>query len=129
MALEYNRKLTPRAQELRKNRTPEENLLWYHFLCRYPLRFRRQHPIGNFIVDFYCHKAKLVIELDGGQHYTPEGIEYDRERSAYLEGLGLKVLRFSNREVMKEFAAVCEVIDQTAQARTKTASPGGSCQR
>ena len=115
MALEYNRKLTPRAQELRKNRTPEENLLWYHFLCHYPVRFRRQHPIGNFIVDFYCHKAKLVVELDGSQHYSAEGMEYDAERDAYLHGLGLQVMRFSNRDVMQRFENVCEAIDQTVK--------------
>ena len=77
--------------------TKEEAHLWYQFLCRYPLRFRRQYVIGTYITDFYCHKAKLVVELDGSQQYSPEEMEYDRKRTAYLESQGLKVLiLFSN---------------------------------
>ena len=83
--MEQNQKLTGRAQDLRKNMTKEEAHLWYQFLCRYPLRFRRQYVVGNYIADFYCHKAKLVVELDGSQHYTPEEISYDKQRTAYLE--------------------------------------------
>ena len=98
--------------------TKEEAHLWYQFLCRYPLRFRRQYVIGNYIVDFYCHQARLVVELDGSQHYTPEEMEYDQKRTAYLESLGLKVIRFSNLDVIHNFRAVCEAIYQNVEVRT-----------
>ena len=98
--------------------TKEEAHLWYQFLCRYPYRFRRQYVIGNYIVDFYCHQAKLVVELDGSQHYTPEEMKYDQKRTAYLESLGLKVIRFSNLDVIHNFRAVCEAIYQNVEART-----------
>lgn len=117
MSLEYNRKLTSRAQELRKAQTKEEKLLWYQYLSRYHYRFRRQHPIGNFIVDFYCHQAKLVIELDGSQHFSEEGLEYDRERSAFLNGLGLLVVRIPNNEVSTNLSGVCKHIDRIVKLR------------
>ena len=98
--------------------TKEEAHLWYQFLCRYPLRFRRQYVIGNYITDFYCHKAKLVVELDGSQHYSPEEVEYDRKRTAYLESQGLKVMRFSNLDVMRQFRRVCEAVDMAVKDRT-----------
>ena len=98
--------------------TKEEAHLWYQFLCRYPLRFRRQYVIGNYITDFYCHKAKLVVELDGSQHYSPEKMEYDRKRTAYLESQGLKVMRFSNLDVMRQFRRVCEAVDMAVKDRT-----------
>ena len=91
--------------------TKEESLLWYRFLSKHPLRFRRQYIIGNYIVDFYCHVAKLVIELDGSQHYEPEEAEKDRIRTKYLESMGLRVLRFTNIEVLQQFPAVCETIE------------------
>jgi len=94
--------------------TKEESLLWYRFLCKYPLRFRRQYVIGNYIVDFYCHQAKLVVELDGSQHYAPEDTEKDRIRTVYLESHGLRVLRFTNLEVLQQFRTVCEAIDAAA---------------
>ena len=112
-----NRKLKSNAQTLRKYMTKEEAHLWYQFLCRYPLRFRRQYVIGNYIVDFYCHQAKLVVELDGSQHYTPEEAHKDNIRTAYLQQQGLKVLRFSNLDVMRKFQGVCEMIDMTAKER------------
>lgn len=118
--MEKNQKLTPLAQSLRKNQTKEEGLLWYRFLSKYPLRFRRQYTIGNYIVDFYCHKAKLVIELDGSQHYCPEGAEYDAKRSMYLESLGLCVIRYSNLDVLRNFSAVCMQIDMIAKQRANT---------
>jgi len=90
--------------------TPHERKLWYLFLRNYPIKIYKQRIIGNFIVDFYCASAKLVIELDGSQHYEPQGIAYDTERSAYLEALGLKVLRFSNRDVDRNFYEVCDQI-------------------
>ena len=98
--------------------TKEEAHLWYQFLCRYPLRFRRQYVIGNYITDFYCHKAILVVELDGSQHYSPEEMEYDRKRTAYLESQGLKVMRFSNLDVMRQFRRVCEAVDMAVKDRT-----------
>ena len=110
------------AQALRKNMTKEEAQLWYQCLCRAKYRFRRQYVIGNYIADFYCHQAKLVVELDGSQHYTPEELEYDRKRTAYLEMQGLKVIRFSNLDVVQRFRDVCEVIYSIAEERT-TANP------
>ena len=116
--MEQNRKLKTNAQNLRKSMTKEEAKLWYQFLCRYPLRFRRQYVIGNYIADFYCHKAKLVVELDGSQHYTPEEIEYDQKRTEYMQSQGLQVLRISNLDVLRNFQNVCEMIDRTAKERT-----------
>ena len=117
--MEQNKKLKSRARELRKNLTKEEAHLWYQFLCRYPLRFRKQYVIGNYIVDFYCHQAKLVVELDGSQHCSPGEMEYDKMRTAYLQNLGLQVLRFSNLDVIRRFRGVCEAIDMTAKERAK----------
>ncbi|MBQ4047582.1 MAG: endonuclease domain-containing protein [Clostridia bacterium] len=97
--------------------TPHERKLWYLFLRKYPVKIYKQRIIGRFIVDFYCASAKLVIELDGSQHYEPLGMSYDSERSAFLEALGLKVLRFSNRDIDREFHSVCEEIDLTIQKR------------
>ena len=116
--MERNKKLKSRSQELRRNMTKEEAHLWYQFLCRYPLRFRRQYVIGNYIVDFYCHQARLVVELDGSQHYEPGKIGYDQCRTAYLESQGLQVLRFSNLDVMHCFSGVCEEINMKVQERT-----------
>ncbi len=115
--MERNQGLKKYAQENRKNQTKEESLLWYRFLSRYPLRFRRQYVIGNYIADFYCHRARLVVELDGSQHYDPMEKEKDAQRTAYLEHLGLKVLRFTNLEILKAFPNVCEAIDLTVQER------------
>ena len=110
MQYAHNPKLSPYAKELRKNMTKEERHLWYDFLHGYPVRFLRQKVFGNYIVDFYCAKAKLVIELDGSQHYEPSGIEHDSLRSHYLESLGLKVLRIPNNEINRNFRGVCEYI-------------------
>ena len=120
----YNKKLTPRAQELRKNCTNEENRLWYQFLRRHEVPFRRQHPIGNYIVDFYCYKAKLVIELDGSQHFDDAGMEYDAQRTAYLEGLGLMVLRYPNSDINYRFRDVCNHIQQVLDERISYPLPG-----
>ena len=104
--------------------TSEERRLWYEFLRTYPIRFQRQKPIGNYIVDFYCAKAKLVIELDGSQHFEPEQTEADMLRTAYLEQYGLKVIRIPNNEVTENFAGVCEYLDRLIQ--TRIAVSGGS---
>ena len=116
--MERNSELTKWAQELRKSQTKEEARLWNQFLCRYPLRFRRQYVIGNYIVDFFCHRAKLVIELDGSQHFSPEEMEYDKARTAYLESQGFQVLRFSNLDILRQFQNVCTAIDMAAKERT-----------
>lgn len=105
-----NRSLTPFAQSLRKRMTREERKLWYNFLEELPVTFYRQKVIGNYIVDFYSASAKLVIELDGSQHYEQEAAEYDGKRDAFLTGLGLTVLRYSNLDVRRNFGGVCESI-------------------
>ena len=117
--MERNKNLTPLSQTLRRNQTKEEALLWNCFLKKYPFQCRRQYVIGEYIVDFYCHKAKLVIELDGSGHYEPEMIQKDQARTEYLESLGLFVLRFTNLEIKQFFSAVCEKIDLTVQQRIK----------
>ena len=99
------------AKELRRKMTPHERKLWYLFLRNYPIKIYKQRIIGSFIVDFYCHRAKLVIEIDGSQHYEENGIAYDKEGSAYLQSLGLKVVRYSNREITWNFKKVCEQLD------------------
>ena len=111
MERKHNQKLTPVAKELRRNMTKEERHLWYDFLRQYPVRFSRQKVLGNYIVDFYSAQAKMIIELDGPQHYEPENIQKDAERTAFLEEYGLTVLRIPNNEVMNNFLGVCEYID------------------
>ncbi len=103
--------LRMRAREMRSDMTPEEGLLWHAFLKRYPIPFRRQYVVGEYILDFYCRKKKLAIELDGSQHYTPKSMEYDRKRTVFLESQGIQVLRFTNRDVKLDFKKVCEQID------------------
>lgn len=111
MALDYEHKNIARARELRKNATPQERKLWYCFLSSYRPRFVRQKAIGNYIADFYCHRAKLVIELDGAQHFSEEVSRYDRFRTEKLEGCNLQVLRFHNLQIDENFQSVCEYID------------------
>jgi len=106
-----------RARELRREMTPQERRVWYAFLREYPVKIYKQRIIESFVVDFYCAKAKLVIEIDGSQHYTEQGMEYDAERSTVLAKYGLEVLRFSNADVDRRFQAVCEMIDQTIKSR------------
>jgi len=108
---EYNKANIPLAKSLRKNMTPWERKLWFEFLRKYPIRFQRQKAIGNFIADFYCAKARLIIELDGGGHYTDEQMEKDRVRTKELEGMNLTVLRICNLDVDRNFSGVCEFID------------------
>ena len=117
--LPRNKKLKGFSRALRNNATEQENKLWYQFLRTYPTRFNRQRVIGEYIVDFYCDKAKIVIELDGSQHFEEKGIAADRERDEYLESLGLKILRFLNSDVDKNFYEVCTVIDNTVKERIK----------
>lgn len=122
--MRHNGKLTSRAQSLRKNMTKEERRLWYEYLRSYPFQFRRQVSFGNYILDFYCAAAKLAVELDGSQHYGPEGKEYDVRRTAYLNSINIHVLRFSNSDVMKNLSGVCQKIDMTVTERINTPLPG-----
>ncbi len=121
MQYKHNSALVPNARELRKNMTKEERHLWYDFLRNYPVRFLRQKVIGRYIADFYCACARLVVELDGSQHYTPEEEQKDTIRTAYLEEFALTVIRIPNNEVTQNFRGVCEYID--AQVKSRTAKP------
>ena len=113
----YNEKSTQFAKELRKNATPWERKLWYEFLRDYATKFTRQKPLGNYIADFYCAKAKIVIELDGGGHFEKEVMSYDNQRTIDLERTGLLVLRINNDEIDKNFNNVCEYIDMQVKKR------------
>ena len=115
MDRKHNPELTPNAKNLRKNMTKEERLLWYEFLREYPVRFLRQKVIDNYIVDFYCSKARLIIELDGSQHYEGKGQLRDRIRTERIEARGLTVVRIPNNEVTKNLSGVCEYIDLMVQ--------------
>jgi len=108
----YNKKLIGNSRALRKNMTKEERHLWYDYLKLLPITVRRQKVIGTYIVDFYIAEAKLVIELDGSQHFEESGQEKDAQRDAYLESLGLTVLRIPNNAVTENFRGVCEKISQ-----------------
>ena len=119
MILPYDHQLIERAKKMRNETTPQERRLWYCFLKNYPIRFQRQKSIGHYIADFYCHKAQLVIEIDGSQHYEPSEQKHDSERTKALEQRGLKVIRFSNREINLQFDAVCESIDRIVTERIK----------
>ena len=107
------------ARELRREMTPHERKLWYLFLQKYPVKIYKQTIIERYIVDFYCAPAKLVIEIDGTQHYEEDGKARDKARDEILRSLGLTVLRFSNRDFDRDFHAVCEMIDQTIRDRVK----------
>ena len=108
---DYNKENIPFAKTLRKNMTPWERKLWYDFLRYYPVRFQRQKAIGNYIADFYCAKARLVIELDGGGHYTAELARKDEMRTKDLESMNLTVVRICNLDIDRNFSGVCEYID------------------
>ena len=125
-----NSKLTRNAQELRKSMTKEERHLWYDFLKLLPITFNRQKVIGHYIADFYCAEKKLIIELDGSQHYMDEGQQADKERDAYFASLGMTVLRYSNRQIHNEFENVCNDIlhhlaTSSVTADAATPSPRG----
>ena len=124
MPFYYRETNKPLAQSLRKNMTKQERRLWYGFLLAYPLQFRRQKQFGAYIVDFYCSSAKLVVELDGSQHFSDEEMKRDRERTDYLESLGLAVIRIPNSDVDQRFADVCEWIDMQVKERLN-AFPSG----
>ncbi len=117
MAIPKDKSQLGNARRLRREMTPHERKLWYLFLRKYPVKIYKQRIIGKFIVDFYCASAKLVIEVDGSQHYEPRGMAHDAERCVFLSDLGLEVLRFSNRDIDRNFHSVCEQIDITIQER------------
>lgn len=112
----HNANLTANAKVLRKNMTKEERHLWYDFLRQYPIRFLRQKIIDNYIVDFYCHEARLIIELDGSQHYEKNGLLKDKIRTEKIETRNLTVIRIPNNEVNQNFDGVCEYIDRWVKA-------------
>ncbi len=115
MERKHNADLTENAQKLRKNMTKEERHLWYDYLKYYPVRFLRQKVIDHYIVDFYCHQARLIIELDGSQHYEPEGQLNDAIRTQVIENRNLTVIRIPNNAVNQNFRGVCEYIDLCVQ--------------
>ena len=110
--LPYNSNLKQRARELRKNMTPAERKLW-QYLRQLPVRILRQRPIDHFIVDFYCPSRKIVIEVDGESHNSPEVIARDQERTQHLEGHGLTVIRITNQAIADNFNSVCQYCQQS----------------
>ncbi|MBQ3355898.1 MAG: endonuclease domain-containing protein [Oscillospiraceae bacterium] len=117
MDRKHNPSIVPIAKTLRKNMTKEERHLWYDFLKSYPVKFTRQKVLGKYIADFYSAQARLVIELDGSQHYDAVGEQKDAERTAYLEQYGLNVLRIPNNQINQRFREVCEYIDHIVKQR------------
>ena len=111
MQSKHNKQLVPFAKQLRKEMTKEERHLWYDFLRNHPVRFSRQKILGKYIADFYSAEAKLIIELDGSQHYEDRNMEKDAERTAFLEGYGLTIIRIPNNEISRNFRDVCAYID------------------
>ncbi|MDO4493347.1 MAG: DUF559 domain-containing protein [Clostridia bacterium] len=108
----HNPRLTANAQTLRKQQTPEERKLWYGFLRRHRVKFTRQKVLGRYIADFYAPQLKLAVELDGSQHYEAEGLRKDAERTAFLNGCGIRVVRIANCDVNKNFGGVCAYLDK-----------------
>ena len=117
MRIYKNHNLKDNAIKLRREMTRQEKHLWYDFLRHYPIKIYKQRIIDNFIADFYCHQARLIIEIDGSQHYTPEGKLSDAERTEILERYGLSVIRFSNRDIDDKFDGVCSMIDKVIKER------------
>jgi very-short-patch-repair endonuclease len=110
--LPYRQSLTRRAQSMRSDPTPAERKLWFQYLRTYPQKFTRQKPIARFVVDFYCSSRRLVIELDGDSHFNDAARSYDANRTRELEQMGLRVLRFTNRDVLENFESVCQTVKQ-----------------
>ncbi len=115
MQPKHNKQLVPLAKQLRKEMTKEERHLWYDFLRSYPIRFSRQKVLGKYIADFYSAKAKLVIELDGSQHYENDNMQKDAERTDFLKKYGLTVIRIPNNKINENFQGVCEYIDSAVK--------------
>ena len=123
MEPKHNKQLVSFAKQLRKVMTKEERHLWYDYLRKYPVRFSGQKVLGKYIADFYSAEAKLVIELDGSQHYEEQNQEKDAERTAFLESYGLRVIRIPNNEVSGNFHGVCEYIDAAVKQSLYTKEP------
>ncbi len=115
--LSRRQQLAKNAAYLRSNMTYCEKRLWFGFLATYELSFRPQKVIGNYIVDFFCKKVLLSIEVDGDTHFEPKAIEYDKTRTSFLETKEIKELRFTNTDIIESFESVCEVIDQEVRKR------------
>jgi very-short-patch-repair endonuclease len=119
----YDKGLRPRAQTLRRDPTVAERKLWYEFLRELPEKFTRQKPLGKYVADFYCSRHRLVIEVDGDSHYTNKAQTYDAARTSVLESEGIRVLRFTNPDVMQNFEAVCAAILQALRETAAAKSP------
>ena len=119
MQPKYNKELTSLAKNLRRNMTPQERDLWYQYLRHHPFKFTRQKVLGKYIADFYCASAKLVIELDGSQHYEDKGLQSDRERTQFLQHYGIRVLRIPNNAVSQNLRGVCDYIDAILQGTVR----------
>ena len=114
----YRARLTGRAQALRRDPTPAERKLWYEFLRDLPQKFTRRKPLAGYVADFYCSSQRLVIEVDGDSHFSEDGVRYDAVRTLHLESEGIRVLRFTNIEVMEEFEGVCQKIGAALEPKT-----------
>ncbi len=115
MPLPKNPHLSPLARNLRKQMTKQEKHLWYDFLRDYKVQFNRQKVIGKFIVDFYCHSAQIVVEVDGRQHFNATQLQHDIERTSILNSYGIEVLRFTNYEIDNNFFEVCMKIKEKVE--------------
>ena len=112
MERKHNKMLTENAKILRNNMTKEEKHLWYDYLKKCPTKFSRQKVLGRYIADFYSAKAKIVIELDGAQHFEKENRIYDEKRTEFLEQYGLKIIRIPNGEINTNFEGICRYLDE-----------------
>jgi len=110
--LPYKTDITARARQLRKNMTGSERKLWFCYLKDCGIKFYRQKQIENYIIDFYCAKARLVIEIDGDTHFNEDAVRYDNERTKLLENYGLSIIRFTNNDIKYRFPGVCETIEK-----------------
>ena len=117
MHVKRNFRLLEQARSLRRNMTSQEKKLWYQFLRTYPIRIYKQRIIESFIADFYCASARLVIEIDGSQHFTAQGKAYDQERSMIMQQYGISTIRFSNADIDRSFKDVCDQIHQVIQSK------------
>ena len=113
----YRSDLRKKAQILRKNMTPQEKHLWYDFLRDYRPRFYRQKPMLTYILDFYCPTARIVVEIDGSQHFEEQAAIYDDKRTQELRNIGLDILRYTNREINESFESVCQSIEVAIKER------------
>jgi len=128
MDYKHNKEIVPLAKALRKNMTKEERHLWYDFLKSYPVRFLKQKVIDNYIVDFYCHSARLIIELDGSQHYEERGLLKDKIRTERIEKRNLTVIRIPNNEINRNFEGVCMYIDNVVKESLRQSATDTSCE-